>query len=549
MLEKSHNGVGVDVEVLVIGAGIVGIYALYRALDAGFTAQALEAGDAIGGVWHWNRYPSARLDSESYSYAYLFSKELFEQWRWKDEFATQPEVESYLNYVVDRFGLREKIHTGRRVVSTVWSEDENLWTVTSNTGEVVRARWIIAATGSVSVPYVPPIAGAEDFAGAAHHTGAWPESPIDFTGKRVAIIGNGPSGAQLLPAIVDVVESVDLYQRSPTWVTPLNNTPIDDDRHEWLSTNYHDIVDTLISGPSGYLHEPAGRFSTADSAEERQAYYEKLWSSPGFSKLTSNYWDMTTNREANLEFCAFLASKIRGIVNDPEVADKLIPADQLFGTKRPPFVTNYYESFNKPNASLISLKETPIIRIDATGIETTEGHRDYDVIAYATGFDVGPGALTRMGVRGREGFDLTTAWAERAFDFAGFTANHLPNYFFPGELRGSGVGNAPRLAQDQIDWAVDTMAHAREHGYQTFEPTEAQQNAWMTAIETLSPDSIFADVHAHFFGANVEGKPRRFLLNPAGRGQVREALAEVAASENYGGALSSVRETVAAEQA
>ncbi|MBR7833127.1 NAD(P)/FAD-dependent oxidoreductase [Actinospica durhamensis] len=535
MAGQSDNGV--DVEVLVIGAGVVGIYALYRALDAGFSARTLEAGDGVGGVWYWNRYPSARFDSESYTYAYIFSKELFDEWRWKEEFATQPEIESYLNFVVDRFDLREHISTGEKVASAVYDEAGRAWVVTTEKGTVVRARWVISATGGLSVPHYPEIEGLEDFRGRAYHTGAWPHTPVDFADKRVAIIGNGPSGAQLLPAIVDTVAAVDLYQRTPTWTTPLNNAPISDERQAWLSEHFDEVVKILTTSPSGFLHEPAGKFSTADSPEQRQEFYEKIWRSPGFAKLTSNYYDITTNREVNLEFCEFLAGKIRSIVKDPVTAQRLIPTDHLFGAKRPPFVANYYESFNEPNASLISLRETPIVRVDATGIETTERHREYDVIVYATGFDFGTGALTRMGVRGRDGLDLSTDWEDGPSDFAGFSAHRLPNFFFPGGPHGAGGGNYPRYSQDQVDWITDTLVYAREHGFDVFEPTEAQQDAWMTMIETLAPQSIFSAEHSHYYGANVQGKVRKFLLNPGGRGKLHEILGEMTSTEDYTGAF------------
>ena len=535
-----------DVEVLVIGAGLVGIYALYRALDAGFSAQTLEAGEGVGGVWYWNRYPAARFDSESYTYAYIFSKELFDAWRWKEEFAAQPDVEAYLNFVVDRFDLRQHIRTGQRVVSAVHDETRNVWVVTTENGLVVRARWVIAATGGLSVPHYPEIDGLGDFQGQAYHTGRWPHRPVEFAGKRVAIIGNGPSGAQLLPAIADTVAAVDIYQRSPTWTTPLNNAPISAERQAWLTANFDEIVKTLSTAPSGFLHEPAGKFSTADTPEERQAFYEKIWRSPGFAKLSSNYYDMTTNREVNLEFCEFLAGKIRSIVTDPVTAERLIPKDQLFGAKRPPFVTDYYESFNKPNVSLISLRETPIVRLDATGIETADGHQDYDIIVYATGFDFGTGALTRMGVQGRDGLDLSVDWADGPSDFGGFSAHLLPNFFFPGGPHGAGGGNYPRYAQDQVDWLTSTLTYARDHGFDTFEPTESQQEQWMTMIETLAPRSIFSPDHSHYYGANVQGKPRKFLLNPGGRGKLHELLNEMSSTDDYGGAFSRAAARVSA---
>ncbi|MCL2582089.1 MAG: NAD(P)/FAD-dependent oxidoreductase [Streptosporangiales bacterium] len=535
-------GGGADVDVLVIGAGVVGLYALYRAIDAGFCARTLEAGDGIGGVWYWNRYPDARFDSESYTYAYIFSRELFDDWQWTEEFATQPETERYLNYVADRFDLRRHIRTGERVTSAAYDEAANLWTVRTGAGTTVRARWVIAATGGLSVPHYPEIEGTGDFRGQAYHTGAWPHSPVDFDGKRVAIIGNGPSGAQLLTAIADTAGRVDLYQRTPTWTTPLNNAPITDERRKWLSDNFEKVTKILTRSPSGFLHPPAGKKSSADSPAERQAFYEKIWNAPGFGKLTMNYYDMTTNREVNLEFCEFLANKIRSIVTDPVTAERLIPTDHLFGAKRPPFVENYYETFNKPNVALISLRETPIAGVTATGIETTGTSRDYDIIVYATGFDFGTGALTRMGVRGREGLDLSTDWEDGPSDFAGFSAHRLPNFFFPGGPHGAGGGNYPRYSQDQVDWITATLTYATDHGFDVFEPTAAQQEEWMTMVETLAPQSIFSAEHSHYYGANVRGKPRKFLLNPGGRGKLHEMLNQMSATENYGGAFRTASE-------
>lgn len=541
MTGQSDNGV--DVEVLVIGAGVVGIYALHRAVEAGFSALTLEAGEGVGGVWYWNRYPEARFDSESYAYGYIHDRALFDSWRWREEFATQPEIEDYLNHAVDHFGIRDHIRTGERVVAAVWDDENSRWAITTEKGETLHARWVISATGGLSVPNYPNLDGLDSFAGQAFHTGAWPHSPVDFAGKRVAIIGNGPSGAQLLPAIVDTVAAVDLYQRTPTWTTPLNNAPIDDAKHAWLQENFEANSHILNTSMTGFLHQPAGKFSTDDDAEQRQEFYEQIWRSPGFSKLTTNYYDMTTNREVNLEFCEFLANKIRSIVTDPVTAERLIPRDHLFGAKRPPFVANYFESFNKPNASLVALRETPIVRVDATGIETTEGHRDYDIIVFATGFDFGTGALTRMGIQGRNGLNLSTDWVDGPEDFGGFSAHNLPNFFFPGGPHGAGGGNYPRYSQDQTDWISDTLAYAREHGFDRFEPTAAHQEAWMTMVETLAPMSIFSAEHSHYYGANVEGKPQKFLLNPGGRSKLQEMLGELASTPDFTGALTRVTET------
>ncbi|MFT4051508.1 MAG: NAD(P)/FAD-dependent oxidoreductase [Microbacterium sp.] len=544
MTGQSDNAV--DVEVLVIGAGVIGIYQLYRAREAGFTTLALEAGEGVGGVWYWNRYPGARFDSESYAYGYNFSRELFDKWRWREEFATQPEVEDYLNFVVDECDLRRDIHLGQRVVEASFDEAGSVWTVRTEKGDLFRARFVIAATGGLSVPHYPELEGLDDFAGLAYHTGAWPHEPIDFTGKRVAIIGNGPSGSQILPVIADVVDYVHLYQRTPTWCTPLNNKPIDEERQVWLRENFDEIAQTVNTSISGFLHPFSGKFAKDDTPEQRQEFYETMWAAPGFGKLTMNYFDMTTNKEVNAEFCEFLANKIRGIVKDPVTAERLIPKDHGFGAKRPPFIEGYYEQYNKPHVELIALKETPIVRVDATGIETTEGHRDYDIIVYATGFDFGTGALTRMGIRGKNGLDLSTDWEDGPSDFAGFSAHDLPNFFFPGGPHGAGGGNYPRYGSFQVDLITQTLIHMRENGFTVFEPTQQQQDAWMDMVAELAPRTGFSAEHSHYYGANVQGKARKYLLNPGGRPKLNEVMAELTSTVDYGGALATATEPVSA---
>ena len=540
------SGSDVDYDVLVIGAGVVGIYQLYLARQAGFSVTTLEAGDGVGGVWYWNRYPAARFDSESYTYAYIFSKELFGEWQWKEEFATQPEIEDYLNHVVDRFDLRKDIQVGQKVVKARFDAERAIWTLTTARGDTFTARVVISATGGLSVPHYPEIDGLDDFEGLAYHTGDWPHEQIDFAGKRVAIIGNGPSGAQILPAIVDQVEYVDLYQRTPTWCTPLNNAPISDERHAWLNENFDDIHTTLMTTPHGFLHKLSGKFSTDDTAEERAAFYETMWAAPGFGKLTMNYFDMTTNKEVNDEFCEFLGNKIRSIVKDPVTADRLIPKDHAFGAKRPPFVSGYYEAFNNPHASLIALKETPILRVDATGIETTEKHREYDIIVYATGFDFGTGALTRMGIQGINGLDLSTDWEDGPADYLGFSAHDLPNFFFPGGPHGAGGGNYPRYSADQVDFITKTLIHMRDNGFNVFEPTQENQDAWMNMVEELASRTGFSAEHSHYYGANVAGKARKYLLNPGGRAKLHEMIADLSSTVDYGGALSAVEAPVSA---
>jgi len=514
-----------DVDVLVVGAGITGIYQLYRARDAGFSVTLLEAGGGVGGTWYWNRYPGARFDSESYTYAYLFSKELFDEWEWQEHFAQQPETERYLNHVVDRFDLRRDIRFGAKVTSAVYDETSGTWTVLVSDGTELRTQFLVAATGVFSVPYFPEVPGREDFRGESYHTALWPPTPVDFAGKHVGVVGTGSSGVQLIPVIADDVASLTVYQRTPNWCTPLNNSPITPEEQARLRADFEAIRETLNTSPSGFLHRPHDRATFDDSREERWAFFEKMWQSPGFAKLVSHYTDLLVDRAANAEWCEFIAGKIRGLVKDPETAEKLIPKDQRFAEKRPPFVTGYYEVFNRPNVSLVGLEQTPLVRVTDSGIETTEGLRELDIIVWAAGFDFGTGALTRMGIRGRQGLALEDHWSDGPSTFLGVQSAGFPNFFFPGGPHAA-TGNNPRYNGDQVDFITDTLIYAREHGYDTIEADPAAEAEWTSMIDKGAAMSPFGE-RSYFFGANIPGKPRRYLLNSGGRPKLFKEIARV----------------------
>jgi len=523
--DGSSRRVAGPVDVLVVGAGITGIYQLYRALEAGFTATLLEAGGGVGGTWYWNRYPGARFDSESYTYAYLFSRELFDEWEWQEHFAEQPEIERYLNHVVDRFDLRRHIQFNSPVSSAVYEESSGTWTVAVSGGAQIRARYLVAATGVLSVPYFPDVPGRENFRGQSYHTGLWPSEPVDFAGKRVAVIGTGSSGVQIIPSIVDEVASLTVYQRTANWCTPLNNAPITPDEQARLRADFEALRNTLNRSPSGFLHLTHDRASSDDSLEERQAFFEKMWSSPGFSKLTSNYTDLLFDQAANAQWCEFIADKIRGIVDDPRTAEILIPKDHLYAVKRPPFVTGYYEAFNNPKVSLVDLKETPIVRITEHGIETAEGVQELDIIVWATGFDFGTGALNRMGIRGRHDLPLEDYWSDGPRTFLGIQSTGYPNLFFPGGPHAA-AGNNPRYNGDQVDFVIDTLIYLRGHGYDTIEVTPEAEAEWTDMIDIGAKSSPFGE-SSYFFGSNIPGKARRYLLNSGGRPKLFSVIAEV----------------------
>jgi cation diffusion facilitator CzcD-associated flavoprotein CzcO len=517
-------------DVLIVGAGITGIYQLYRAREAGFSVQLIEAGSGVGGTWYWNRYPGAQFDSESYTYAYLFSKELFEEWEWQEHFAHQPEIERYLNHVVDRFDLRPHIRFDATVTSAAYDDSSGTWTVVVGDGTVFRSRFLIAATGVFSVPYYPDVPGRDDFGGESYHTGRWPTTPVDFEGKRVAVVGTGSSGVQLIPVIADEVASLTVYQRTAHWCTPLNNSPITPEEQARLRADFEAMRETLNTSASGFLHVAHDRGTFDDPDDERRVFYEKMWNSPGFTKLTSHYTDLLFDQAANAAWCEFMADKIRSLVEDPGTAEKLIPKDHRYAEHRPPFVTGYYEAYNKPNVSLVDVRETPIVRVTATGVETSDGERPFDIIVWATGWDFGTGALSRMGIRGRGGRALTEHWADGPRTFVGVQTAGFPNFFFPGGPH-AGAGNNPRYNGDQVDFIMDTLTYARDHGYDTIEVDPAAEEDWTGMVDRNAARAPSFGTSSYYFGSNIPGKPHKYLLNAGGRPHLFNVIADVVASD------------------
>jgi cation diffusion facilitator CzcD-associated flavoprotein CzcO len=513
----------VDVDVLVVGAGITGIYQLHRALDAGFTAALVEAGDGVGGTWFWNRYPGARFDSESYTYGYLFSKELFDEWEWQEHFAGQPEVERYLNHVVDRFDLRRHMRFGAAVTSAVW--DGGAWVVAA--GDTYRARFLVCATGVLSVPYLPDV--PNEFAGEQHHTGRWPASGVDLAGRRVAVVGTSSSGVQVVAAIAEEVAELTVYQRSANWCTPLNNRPITADEQAALRSGFEELREVLNTSIHGFHHPVNPKSAFDDPAEARLAFFEEMWASPGFRKFTSNYVDILTNPEANAEWCEFIAGKIRAVVRDPEVAEQLIPKDHRYGEKRPPYVAGYFEAFNRPDVSLVDLRSEPMVRVVAEGIETTEQVREHDVIVWATGFDFGTGAMLRMGIVGRDGVALADHWADGPTTFLGVQTHGFPNLFFPGGPHAA-AGNNPRYNGDQVDVVTDVLVWARQEGLDVVEVSAEAEERWSRTMEKAAAQTPFGTI-GQYVGGNIPGKPRRYLLNAAGRPYLFKVIADVRADD------------------
>jgi cation diffusion facilitator CzcD-associated flavoprotein CzcO len=395
------------------------------------------------------------------------------------------------------------------------------------------------------VPYLPDVPGRADFAGEAYHTGNWPETPVDFTGKRVAVVGTSSSGVQVVPAIVDAVASLTIYQRTANWCTPLNNAPITTEEQARLRADFEDLCRILNSSVHGFHHLPCDRAAFDDTEDERQQFYEKMWNSPGFTKLTSNYTDLLSNPEANEEWCGFIAEKIRAIVRDPATAERLIPKDQRFGEKRPPFVAGYFEAFNRPNVSLVDLHETPLLRVTPAGIETTAGVQDFDIIVWATGFDFGTGALSRMGIRGRDGRTLVDYWADGPRTFLGVQTHGFPNLFFPGGPHAA-AGNNPRYNGDQVDFVTDLLLYAREQRCDVIEVTARAEERWTNMVDRGAASPLSFGESSYYFGTNIPGKPRKYLLNSAGRPKLFSIVADEVAHGYHSFALTRVSEPAGA---
>jgi cation diffusion facilitator CzcD-associated flavoprotein CzcO len=503
------GGTALDAEVIIIGAGVTGLYQLYLLREAGFDVRLIEAGTNVGGTWYWNRYPGARFDSESYSYGYFFSPELLSEWNWSEHFAGQAETESYLNFVADKLALRDLMQFGTRIASAIFDEPSATWTLTTEDGTELRSRFVVSATGVLSVPYWPSIPGRERYQGEAYHTGQWPKEPVDFTGKKVAVIGTGASAVQLIPEVAKEVAELVVYQRTPNWNSPLNNGKITDEEQAEIKATYDQIYHSCMNSFAGFVHSASRKRTFDDSREERWALYEQLYHQKGFSKLISNYRDVMTNREANAEFSEFIAEKIRGRVNDPALAEKLIPTDHGFGMRRPPMETFYYEAYNQPNVKLVDLNETPIVTITEAGIETSDGELPFDIIVWATGFDGFTGALTRMNLVGEGGRVLRDQWSKGVVTYLGAMVPGFPNFFTAGGPHLI-AGNFPRATEIMVDYITGVLNYARANGSTCIAPDDEACAQWTEEVHEAAKIALIAE-NSWFRGANIPGKAQEYL--------------------------------------
>ena len=495
-------------EVIVLGAGVSGIYQIKRLIDLEIDAIVLEGEDDLGGTWYRNRYPGARFDSESYIYGYSFSKELLDEWHWTERFSPQPENLRYLNYVADKFDLRRHMRFGCRVDQMVWDDDAGLWKLTLTTGDAYTARFVITSLGPLSAPTLPSYPGMDTFAGQSFHTFHWPKEPLGMSDKRVGVIGTGATGIQVIAEIADKVQELKVFQRRPNWSSPLNNSPISDDEMGEIRDRYDEIFANCAASNGGFEHVPRWGFWD-HTPEERRAIWDELYSQPGFAILGANFAEIFFDEEANAEVSAYIADRIRDRVDDPEVAEKLIPVDHGFGLQRLPLETNYFEAYNRPNVQLVDLSSAPIEAITETGIQTAAEHHELDVIVYATGFDAITGGYDRIDIRGVDGQTLGDKWSDGPSTYLGVMTAGFPNLLMvAGPQSVSGSTNFPRAIEGGVDFITGLLEHAFETGSRRIEAEPAEEDAWVAEVVRAHERLLLRNSKGWFTGynSNVAGR-------------------------------------------
>jgi cation diffusion facilitator CzcD-associated flavoprotein CzcO len=515
-----------DLDAIIIGAGLSGICALERFRRMGLSARVYESGSEVGGVWHWNRYPGARVDSEIHTYAFAFSDALVQDWAWQELFAPQPEIARYLSHVVERFDLRRHIRLDTRVLAAAYDERRALWRVETDRGDVATARFLIGAAGTLSVPLLPDIPGMGDFRGASFHTARWPTG-VTLAGKRVGVIGTGASGVQVIQTVAPEVAHLSVFQRTPTYCIPQRNRPLSEGDRAAIRRDWPRILATCRSSFGGFVHTFDPRSGLAVSAAEREAKFEALWQQAGFAFWFSNFADLMMNFEVNEHACDFLRRKIRGRVHDPETARRLLP-DHPFGTKRVPLEKGYYETYDRANVALVDLRETPIECITPNGIRTSRGEHALDIIVYATGFDAGGGAFSRIDIRGQDGLSLAEKWRNGPQTFLGLLVGGFPNLLIVnGPHNAAALCNAGRCIEQNVDWIARCLSRMRRRGERWVMPTADAEQAWTRHVHDVAEASVLAAMKdSWYFG--VPGRPRLVTIYAAGAGEYRRHCEAVA---------------------
>jgi cation diffusion facilitator CzcD-associated flavoprotein CzcO/acetyl esterase/lipase len=527
------------VDVVVIGAGFAGIYLAYRLSRAGYQLRVFEAADDLGGTWYWNRYPGARVDVPSIDYMYSFDPDWQRDWQWSEKYATQPEILRYLNHVAGKHDLRRHITFSTRVQQARWDDDASLWRVRTDGGDDVTSRFVAMATGCLSMPKQADIDGIEQFAGEVYLTSRWPHDPVDFAGKRVAVIGTGSSGVQSIPVIASEARQLVVFQRTPTFSIPARNGPVPSEKLAQLGKNEAEYRSAARLSPAGIPMERSITPTFSVSEAERQQRYARAWEIGLLFEAINVYADVLSNPAANHEFAEFFRNKIRSIVDDPQTASDLCPTDYPIATKRPCLDTNYYATYNLPHVRLVNVREHPIRQVTATGIATVDESLSFDAIVFATGFDAVTGAITAVDITGRDNMALKDKWANGPQTYLGLTTTGFPNLFLiTGPGSPSVLSNMAVSIEQHVDWVLDCLGHLSARRFDVIEPTETAEAGWTQHVNDCADITLYPEANSWYIGANVPGKPRVFLPYCAGLEFYRASCDEVVARDYLGFTLS-----------
>ncbi|MCW8194568.1 alpha/beta hydrolase fold domain-containing protein [Proteobacteria bacterium 005FR1] len=532
---RSGTAQDADTDVVVVGAGFSGLYLLHRLRELGFSARVIEAAADVGGTWYWNRYPGARCDIPTTDYTFSFDPELEKAWTWSEKYATQPEILRYAQFIADRYDLRRDIAFETRVEAASWDENARLWRLRTDSGEVITCRFYVMASGCLSVPKAPDIEGADRFAGEVYFTSRWPHEGVDFTGKRVAVIGTGSSGIQSIPLIAEQAAQVTVFQRTPNFSIPAHNGPVNAATKASLESDRDAYRESAKWSRGGVPEERTELVGFLTPEEVRRERFEAAWESGEMFQMLGIFSDQSVNSASNEIIGEMVREKIRSIVSDPETAEMLCPKDHYFGTKRLCLDTNYFATFNKPNVRLVDLRQTPIATITENGIDTTAESLDFDAIVYATGFDAMTGALVAVDIEGRDGVTLKEKWVNGPTSYLGLTTAGFPNFFtITGPGSPSVLSNMMVSIEQHVDWLTDTLDYMRAKGFETIEPTATAESGWVQHVNDCADITLLPSANSWYMGANVPGKPRVFLPYLGGVDVYRQTCNEVVERDYLG---------------
>lgn len=517
----------VDFDVVVVGAGFAGMYMLHRLRAMGMSARVIEAGNGVGGTWYWNRYPGARCDGESLLYSYGFSDELQQEWTWTERYAAQPEILSYANHVADRFDLRRDIQFETRVTAATFDDAKSIWFIETDKGHRLAARFIVMATGCLSMATAPKLPGAETFQGATYHTGQWPHGGVDFSGKRVAVVGTGSSGIQAIPRIAEQAQHLTVFQRTAQYTIPAWNGPLDPKAVQNFKAHYSEIrvaqKNSFNGNNTTFAHPKT--FGVSDA--ERQRIYEESWQKGGFVFLAT-FADLLFDKTANDTVADFVRAKLRSIVKDPKVAELLSPKS-IFGCKRLCVDTDYWKTYNRDNVALVDISSSPIERLVPEGIVVAGKTYLVDVVVFATGFDAVTGALDRIDIGSTTGARLKQHWQDGPRTYLGLASHGFPNLFtITGPQSPSVLTNMMPSIEYHVDWISDCLTLMRKAGKSRIEAKKDAEDAWVTEVSGLADGTLRPQCNSWYIGANVPGKPRVYLAYVAGIPPYKKRCDEVA---------------------